>query len=54
MRACSASAARWARAGQPVGLWSHGRTNLDVIRMFSPARISVTGDRDDVLAGLGG
>jgi RNA 3'-terminal phosphate cyclase (ATP) len=32
-----------------IGLSSHSRTNLDIIRLFSPTRISARGDRDDVL-----
>jgi RNA 3'-terminal phosphate cyclase len=36
------------------GLSSHSRTNLAVIRMFSPTRISVAGDRDDILVEWGG
>jgi RNA 3'-terminal phosphate cyclase (ATP) len=41
-------------AFRTVGLSSHSRTNLDVIRMFLPLRIAVTGDRDDVLVEVGG
>jgi len=37
-----------------IGLSSHTRTNLDIIRLFSPTRISVTGHRDDVLVEFGG
>jgi len=43
-----------AGAFRTIGLSSHSRTNLDVIRVFSPTRISVTGDRDDVLVEFGG
>jgi RNA 3'-terminal phosphate cyclase (ATP) len=32
-----------------IGLSSHSRTNLDIIRLFSSTRISARGDRDDVL-----
>jgi RNA 3'-terminal phosphate cyclase (ATP) len=41
-------------AFRTIGLSSHSRTNLDVIRMFSPVRISVAGDRDDVLVEVAG
>jgi RNA 3'-terminal phosphate cyclase (ATP) len=41
-------------AFRTIGLSSHSRTNLDVIRMFLTARISVTGDRDDVVVEFGG
>jgi len=36
-------------AFRTLALSSHSRTNLDVIGAFSPVRISVTGERDDVL-----
>jgi RNA 3'-terminal phosphate cyclase len=41
-------------AFRTTGLSSHSRTNLDVIRAFSSTRISVAGDRDDVLVEFGG
>jgi len=37
-----------------IGLSSHSRTNLDVIRLFLPTRITAKGDRDDVLVEAGG
>jgi RNA 3'-terminal phosphate cyclase (ATP) len=37
-----------------IGLSSHSRTNLDIIRLFSSTRISARGDRDDVLVASGG
>jgi RNA 3'-terminal phosphate cyclase (ATP) len=37
-----------------IGLSSHSRTNLDVIRLFSATRISASGDRDNVLVTFGG
>ena len=37
-----------------IGLSSHSRTNLDVIRLFSSTRITASGDRDDVLVEFGG
>ena len=41
-------------AFRTVELSSHSRANLDVIRAFSPIRIAVTGERDDVLVQFGG
>jgi len=41
-------------AFRTVGLSSHSRTNLDVVRLFSPTRISASGDRDDVMVEFGG
>ena len=40
-------------AFRTVGLSSHSRTNLDVVRLFSPTRISASGDRDDVMVEFG-
>jgi RNA 3'-terminal phosphate cyclase (ATP) len=40
-------------AFRTIGLSSHSRTNLDVIRMFSATRISAAGDRDDILVEFG-
>jgi len=40
-------------AFRTIALSSHSRTNLDVIRAFSSTRISVTGDRDDILVEFG-
>lgn len=37
-----------------IGLSSHSRTNLDVVRLFSTTRISARGDRDDVVIEFGG
>ncbi len=37
-----------------IGLSSHSRTNLDVVRLFLPTRITAKGDRDDVLVEAGG
>ena len=37
-----------------IGLSSHSRTNLDVIRLFLPTRITAKGDRDVVLVEAGG
>ena len=37
-----------------IGLSSHSRTNLDTIRAFLPTRVSVTGDRDDIVVEFGG
>ena len=36
-----------------IGLSSHSRTNLNVIRLFCATKISATGDRDDVLVEFG-
>jgi RNA 3'-terminal phosphate cyclase (ATP) len=41
-------------AFRTVGLSSHSRTNLDVIRAFLPSPITVTGDHDDVVVEIGG
>ena len=38
-----------AGAFRTIGLSSHSRTNLDVIRAFVANHISVTGDRDDIV-----
>ena len=38
-----------AGAFRTIGLSSHSRTNLDVIRLFSSTRIAARGDRDDVV-----
>ena len=41
-------------AFRTMGLSPHSRTNLEVIQMFSTARFSVSGDRDDVLVECAG
>jgi RNA 3'-terminal phosphate cyclase (ATP) len=41
-------------AFRTTGLSPHSRTSLEVIRMFSTARFSVSGDRDDVLVECAG
>jgi RNA 3'-terminal phosphate cyclase (ATP) len=41
-------------AFRTTGLSPHSRTNLEVIQMFSTARFSVSGDRDDVLVECAG